>query len=544
MKKNYQEIIVGLVLIIMCTLTMAFWGNQKEVWFCDEIYTYESANGFEQEWPAENIDTWMSGEDVEKFFSADSGRFQFSEISNRLYCDHVPLYFWIFRAVSVLFFAGSGSIQIGMVINLAFYIVAAIIVYKMLIKVTDKPLAAGVITALAFIVNRLMLEQVTMLRMYIMLTCLEIALLACSYSIVKNAIKRKIKITDWIILFLSSLAGFLCHYDYWIFYAITAAVSCLFMLFFAVYRNKKKWNKDVLFYTIIIWIADFAISLFTTTLLFPYCKWNLKRGKGDTAINSIFVFSKEKLDHILWGLRRISQSFWGDGFPWIIGLILFALLTVSGLLILKRRGKKTEASFLLGTVLIALLYMFAVCFTLPDVEEERYLWGGLTVLTICTFFNGWLLLEEISGLFKHDRDRTIFKTVGAISLISIVLVVQIIVIDSGNGIAYLKNPTKDHSLLEDNKDIPWIVYGSTVGVYSYYDWLIPKEICFISMDGTNEDIECVKRLTGEEKFLVYVYEDFEPEAREFFENCLSQKIASSYLTRSTNLSVYSFCAKE
>ena len=40
----------GMALLIVGIINFLYWGNKKEVWFCDEIYTYESANGFEQGW--------------------------------------------------------------------------------------------------------------------------------------------------------------------------------------------------------------------------------------------------------------------------------------------------------------------------------------------------------------------------------------------------------------------------------------------------------------------------------------------------------------
>ena len=121
-KNGVQVFVIGLLLLIAGAVFFLYWGRQKEIWFCDEIYTYESANGFEQNWPAENIDQWMTGRDVEAFFSADSENLSLNDISVRLYCDHVPLYFWIFRVVSFYLFHGSGSMWIGLSINLVFYL--------------------------------------------------------------------------------------------------------------------------------------------------------------------------------------------------------------------------------------------------------------------------------------------------------------------------------------------------------------------------------------------------------------------------------------
>lgn len=47
-----RKIIPGCVLVLLGILTFLYFADLKEVWFCDEIYSYESANGVEQSWPA------------------------------------------------------------------------------------------------------------------------------------------------------------------------------------------------------------------------------------------------------------------------------------------------------------------------------------------------------------------------------------------------------------------------------------------------------------------------------------------------------------
>ena len=49
-KTNRKQSLLALtILVVVGIVFFLYWGNQKEVWFCDEIYTYESSNGFEQQ---------------------------------------------------------------------------------------------------------------------------------------------------------------------------------------------------------------------------------------------------------------------------------------------------------------------------------------------------------------------------------------------------------------------------------------------------------------------------------------------------------------
>ncbi|MDE5588478.1 MAG: hypothetical protein K2J60_04960, partial [Acetatifactor sp.] len=168
---------IALVLLVIGTTFFFYWGNKKQIWFCDEIYTYESANGFEQDWPATYVDEWMTGADVEAFFAADWDRLALNEITVRLYNDHVPLYFWLFRTVSFLFFRGSGSIWIGLSINLFFYLFVLETIYFLFLRLVKNPVLSGAVAVMTFIVNRLAIEQAVTLRMYMMLLWAEMLLL-------------------------------------------------------------------------------------------------------------------------------------------------------------------------------------------------------------------------------------------------------------------------------------------------------------------------------------------------------------------------------
>ena len=80
-RSKIQVLGIALILLVLGTISLLFWGNKKQVWFCDEIYTYESANGFEQDWPNASVDKWMSGSDIEAFFAADSDKLDLNAIT-------------------------------------------------------------------------------------------------------------------------------------------------------------------------------------------------------------------------------------------------------------------------------------------------------------------------------------------------------------------------------------------------------------------------------------------------------------------------------
>lgn len=535
---------IALVLLVIGTTFFFYWGNKKQVWFCDEIYTYESANGFEQDWPATYVDEWMTGADVEAFFAADWDRLALNEITVRLYNDHVPLYFWLFRTVSFLFFRGSGSIWIGLSINLFFYLFVLETIYFVFLRLVKKPVLSGAVAVMTFIVNRLAIEQAVTLRMYMMLLWAEVLLLLAGIWILKNVWQEKISPPAFLTLFFVSVTGFLTHYDFWVFYAVLSAIFCLYLLLTAVKRRDKMFRRSRELRCVLIWCADFGVALFTTILIFPYCRWNLNRGKGQMALRSIFDFSADKLQQIIWGYRRLSGAVFGENLPAGVGLIIMFGCIIGGGIVLYRRKEQKAMAVLALTVLTAQAYQLAVCFTMPAASEERYLWGEITIMVLCMFLGGILLLQVCFSRVKNEKGRRISQWVTGIVLFACITAGQISVIDDGRGVAYLFYEEKDVDVLKEHSSIPWIVYGPMVGaysysgVYSYYDWLIPERICFLTQEDTSEDMEAIQELSGEDGFILYVYEDYFPHVLELFEQELGRELDYSYLFRSTNLSVY------
>lgn len=531
--KNKKVIFIELLLLLAGLVSFFYWGNKKEPWFCDEIYTYESANGFEQAWPETYVDEWMTGADVEAFFAADLDKLSLNQISVRLYSDHVPLYFWLFRMVSFFFFRGSGSIWIGLSINLVCYLIILVLGYRMFLYLTNRPLLSGTVMFLTHVTNRLMLEQITTLRMYAMLLLAQLLLLLAGLWILHDVGRSRMKPGVFVFLFMVSVAGLLTHYDFWIFYAATASLFCIWLIISAIKREKRFWITREFRY-VMAWLGNFLCSLFTVIQLFPYCRWNLNRGKGQTALKSIFDFSPGKLKKILWGYERLAASLYGDAFPEAGALLILFGCIAGGAFILYKKQEKQKMTGLLLLALIAQAYQLVVCFTLPDAWEERYLWGSFTVTMLCATWGGILILQE---LFLKDVRRKTRYIVSLILAIGI-LIGELAIIDGGNGIKYLFYPEKDISLLKECRNMPWIVYGPTMGVYSYYDWIIPEQICFLTQDNTVEDIAAFGVLEDKECFVLYTNENYLPYALDFFTEISGRSFSCRYLTRSTNLIVY------
>nr|WP_300799591.1 hypothetical protein [uncultured Acetatifactor sp.] len=165
-----------------------FLGFKKDVWFCDEVYSYTSANanGIKQNiFSYEN--EWIKGEAVTAYFSANDYKLNFQNIADSLYTDHVPLYFWLLRIVSIINM-GSCSKWGGLGINLIFYCMLYIALWIFfertgeLNSLTHLNILLAVVTIL---VHSTTLSEALMIRMYLMFSLFQIVF--CLYLIKRYA---------------------------------------------------------------------------------------------------------------------------------------------------------------------------------------------------------------------------------------------------------------------------------------------------------------------------------------------------------------------
>lgn len=256
------------------------------------------------------------------------------------------------------------------------------------------------------------------------------------------------------------------------------------------------------------------------------------------ALTSLFDLSGEKIKKIAKGYELLCRSMFGAAFPVAIGLFLiFGCILCGGILLYQKKEYHILAGFVL-TVLTAQAYQFAVCFTMPAGFEERYLWGSYTIMMFCMAWGAVLLLQAFFSKIENRKTCKIARWTAGFVLSVCILAGELSIVDGGRGIPYLFYEEKDVNLLEENRDIPWIVFGNdATDVYSCYDWRIPTRICFLTTDQTDGDKAALQELNSE-RFVLYVYEEHLPEALNFFTQELEKTKEARYLTRSTNYTVY------
>lgn len=247
--------IVGL-LVVVCIFF--FLGFKKDVWFCDEVYSYTSANenGIKQNiFSYEN--EWIKGEAVTAYFSANDYKLNFQNIADSLYTDHVPLYFLLLRIVSIINM-GSCSKWVGLGINLIFYCMLYIALWKFfertggLNSLTHLNIPLAVVTIL---VHSTTLSEALMIRMYLMFS-----LIPNSFLLVLD--KKDMRSGRMILLSLAAMLGLLTHFYYWIWLALFSAAYLVYLAI-AIPNLKSKLN------VMGRYIGAMICALLCVTAIFP-----------------------------------------------------------------------------------------------------------------------------------------------------------------------------------------------------------------------------------------------------------------------------------
>ncbi|MCF0186101.1 MAG: hypothetical protein HUJ98_06405, partial [Bacteroidaceae bacterium] len=456
---------VTFVAVLFCIFIAM--GSQKDIWFGDEVLTFESANfdsteGLDEFESNGGAGVWMDGQEFTNRWSVTDNKLGFEIIKRDLYDDHVPLYFFLVNIVSFVV-KGSCSKWIPLSINFFFACVAGLSLLKLLQKKWEG--VATVLLTLSVAAHPVIVEQLTFARMYMMFS----AILVLMLIFVNEDNLDRWKTT--ILLGILITAGLLTHYYFWVFDGIFAAVMFVSLLI------QKKWMPAVRLVT-----ANVE-ALALTTLLFPQWTYRIRGGNGATALGNILSF--EYVFEEVKEFVTVSADMIAPG----IGLLILVLMVAAFVAFVIKDKGKTRQLYLV--VISSVLFILFVIHTTPNGQVERYILPAATVLMGVT---AYVLLD----LF-HDKKIVLIVLSGILLAGSLVLGLN------GNNIDYLTLRTKEErAVLYDKADVPWIAAGSMEEwrmTCVSYDFRIPKKIMLWNSQVPVQDDEVLKNA---DEMVIYV----------------------------------------
>lgn len=460
----------GMILatVILVTGVFCFWSRYKVIWFCDEIYSYFTANSGQGVGERITYKTWYDSQFVVDDMTAECGRFFSRTINNVMADDHPPIYFLTMHAMSLLM-RGSISKWVGLTINLLCVIGISILAYLLIYLITQKKLVA-MLSAVALGVVPSFLTNAMLIRMYCMMTAWAVLYVFLSYLIIYRQMGRKAKIAAYLALSVTTACGFLTQYYFAIF-----AVG--FTLVYSVYCLIKKQWKDMINY-----ILSMVLAVVIATVLWNF--WLVQifnRYCGEEVMSQAGDFSKIGQDLAV-GLTYIPKLIF---YKWYIVGIVVSLLSISFLIYKKDKLVPTILQLLGGSF----FYSIVVAHVTPEYYlDYRYFYMATVVVYIA------LLITYIRTVSYVPVPAV--KEYGTYAVLVFLMVFHCTTsFTDGMSMGYIDMSgeyNRKREVLKSYSELPWVYYGyeSWSMMENYYDFALGSRFIVYNDQNDFESGKC------------------------------------------------------
>lgn len=450
--KDYYRVLAGLLTaLVICTGIFCYYGAQKEVTFCDEVYSYTiiDVHGVHI---AVRDNKWYTAPEMDKRFSSAEG-FHYRDVIEATGWDvHPPVYYLVFKTVAAMF-PQSTSKWLGFGTNLLFFIPFLILMYAGLYQISKK-----VWLSLAFTVLYGILPGVQgcalLIRMYMLLALWLFLFFLQTWRLEERPEKKG----TYLALGVTTFLGFMTQY-YFSVYAV------LFSVFWGIDRlRRKEWKQMTAYLGVMIG------AVAASTVVFP--KWITHIFFGDkgeasiSTLNSWGAFGKE----IRSAFSTIGE-FVFPGYGAFYWLILIGI-TIFFVRISAPQMKKIKKIFLMHLA-AQLLYYCVVAHVMPTVES-RYFWSVILVQCVMLIF---MLVYVLKSYALTEKKQVLAVAVGLTFLYTATASMRIELVPY-NGIVYKEG----RLTMEQYSEIPWLYYGERNWQMhcTAFDCLIPEHLMFIT----------------------------------------------------------------
>lgn len=455
-QKNKKEIglngLVMLAAVLIVTGVFLYWSHYKIIWFCDEIYSYFTANSGCGVGARISYDTWYDSQFVVDDMSADLGKFFRRTINNVKADDHPPIYFMTMHMVSVLM-KGSISKWVGLSINLICVIGICILAYLIFYLITRKKLMA-LMAAVALGILPSALTNAMLIRMYCMLTAWAMLYVFLSYLVMQEKGNKWVRVCLYLALSVTTAFGFLTQYYFAVFAVGFTAVYSVFCIV------KKKWKKMGAYIVSMILAVGIATMLWEEwidQIFYRYC--------GEEVLSQAADFSKI-FKELGFGLTVMPKLMFYN-FYWM-GI----LLVIAGLILLIRKKDKDlpVISMLLGGTLF---YSVIVAHVTPSFYlDYRYFYMPTTIayIAVILIFVDCMKYAEIT----REWQKQIISKLGYIVLGILILFNIGTALFDEMSMGYVDRSgeyNRKREILKEYRELPWVYYGyeSWSMMENYYD---------------------------------------------------------------------------
>ena len=503
--KNKINFTLSIVIVIL-TITMLFYETQKEGFNEDEIFSYGSSNYkydnlyqpygvadvyntvlfkyiLQGNWFANivfclnnnnvyyylcdteyNIDPiWKTREEANQYLTIQPNDiFDFAPVIWNQSRDVHPPFFYILVHIVSSFFLGTFSKYIIFIINIIFYLLTCVYIYK-IFKLYKKE-KLGLIALLLYGLSIGAISTVMFQRMYMMMTFFVLLYAYICIKISRSGMQKK-EMTE---LSICTILGFLTQY-YFCLFAVTMFIILLIHL-----RGKRKnwiWENIKL---AILGVAIFPASIYH--IFFSY--------RGITSLQENY-FERLKF--------YVEEMFREFSISNIIGYILLGIITIFTIIyfIQKRKDKRISEYAILSLPVI--IYYLIISKIAPYLEQ-RYILPTLPLIVI-----GVVLLISY---FINKICKKKIKTVSNIVVILVVVSLQLYGLITKEPDYLYKGYREYINLAKEYQDCQYIYVG--INNYNHIKNMPEFAIYKESLILNETQLELLKQRDIEDKFIVSI----------------------------------------
>lgn len=496
--------IVFAILVLLQIGCMVYFGNEKQGYFVDELWSYGLANSYYHPHVYSDDaleERWVSGEYFREYLEVlPEQRFRYgSVIYNQTQDYHPPMFYMVLHTISSLF-PNTFSKWYGIIPNIFYFVISMYFLFQ-LSKQIFKNEWLALIPVLAYGFSAGAISNVVYIRMYVLLTVWVLMLLNLH---VKWILQNEMHIRDFIALVITAYLGYMSHY----YFFVIAFFTAVFYFFYLIWEKKRT--------EAIKYCVAMLVSLVIVAITFPIAYVKLFFGqRGNEAVHNLF-----NLNDIL----QNGKQYWN-----IIGEELFANIhNILGIAVIicgiytfvhwistqKKSGKmhsvkeifqtidqmkKREYYAILCLVFVTIGYL-AIILKIAPYQVDRYVFGIYPEVMLLMFYFIFKILYYWNS--KKIAFSVMFALACSLSLFGI----------SGRNVQYLyKNYSNNIKIMEDHKGFDCLYI-----TWDYYK-LVGNALELEQMGRVFTEIpdrieELSEKLDSDKKYLiVYVDETFDQE---------------------------------
>lgn len=449
-KENYKVLLGALTVLVVCLGIFFYYGQKKEIMFCDEVYSYTVANVHGVH-IAVRDNKWYTAAEMDKRFSSIEEGYNFKDVAIGTGNDvSPPIYYCSIKAMAATF-PTSTSKWIGFGTNLFFFIPFLLLLYWGLWKITKKPWLSLAFTVLLG-ANQGMQGIALLIRMYMLFVlCLQI------FFMQTEVLSRK-HTKPWIYLGIgiTTFVGFMTHY----YFAMYVALFSVFFLLEKILR--KNWKQ------FFAYLGAMIGAVAAATVYFPqWIRHFFGSDKANTSINAFGDWSGLGAE-VLEAFDQIGSFVFHNH-----GILYWILLIVICIFFFRIKSEEiADIKKNCGMHLLAQMTYYCVVAHVMPSSEERYHWAVVVLQCITALYMLAYILKYEGLLEKKKIAAGILTVTTVYAALFPMRLTQVPYI----GVQYKEG----RLVMEQYENTPWIIYGEKDWVLHCpaFDFLIPEQIMF------------------------------------------------------------------